>query len=66
MLYKEAPRTDGLRVDFGSWSGCVIKCDGLLQSQGGSIEMERRRRKKRPAVWELVTDNLYTHRKRKV
>ena len=34
--------------------------------QGGSIDLERRRRKKRPAVWELVTDNIYTHRKRKV
>jgi hypothetical protein len=34
--------------------------------QGGSIEKEQRRRKKRPAVWELVTDNIYTHRKRKV
>ena len=34
--------------------------------QGDSIEKERRRRKKRPAVWQLVTDNIYTHRKRKV
>jgi AWS domain len=29
------------------------------------MDHERRRRKKRPAVWQLVRENIYTHRQRK-
>lgn len=29
------------------------------------MDHERKRRKKRPAVWQLVRENIYTHRRRK-
>lgn len=33
--------------------------------QEDALDHERVRRKKRPAVWQLVRENIYTHRQRK-
>jgi histone-lysine N-methyltransferase SETD2 len=46
------------------FSGRKLVC--LAKPLQGAWEEERARRRRVPAVWQLIRDNVLTHRKRKV